>query len=163
MQWDFVTDIILYASFAVLAVFIVLGAIQLFQKKSLKKVDRALTAMFPPLVIMTAIYFIFDKIWILNTRPNGSGEPSFPSSHAMAVATIFGMTALALPKYIKSKPLRITLYTIMLILLILVCIGRVASGMHWATDVACGLVFAFILVILYYLISKPSKKETKHE
>ena len=152
MNWDLITDIILYTSFAVLGVFAFLGLYQWIKRKSLKKVDRELLAVFPPLILMSATYFIFDKIFILNTRPDGSGKPSFPSSHVMTATTIFAIIALMLPKYIKSKPLRIILDLIMATLLVLLPIGRVATGKHWTSDVIAGLIFAAIFIVIYYLI-----------
>lgn len=152
MEWAKVTDIILVTAFLVLAVFAGLGVYQLATRKSLKKVDRELLAFIPPLLIMAAIYIIFDKFIILSVRPDGSGEPSFPSTHAMVVATIFFMVALALPRYVRQKPLRIVLDIVMLVLIILVSIGRVAANKHWPSDVVCGLVFAAVLAGIYYLL-----------
>lgn len=158
MQWPKITDIILIASIAVLGVFAILALCQWIQRKSLKKVDKPLLAMLVPLILMAATYFIFDKFLILNTRPNGSGEPSFPSTHTMVVATIFFCVVLILPRYIKSKAAYIILDILILILLILVCIGRVAANMHWVSDVIGGLAFAAIFTAIYYLIIRRSKK-----
>ncbi len=157
MQWDKITDIILIASFGVLAVLGVLGLYQLITRKSLKKVDRALLAMFVPLVLMVTVYFIFDKVWVVNTRPNGSGEASFPSTHTMIVATIFLCAIFALPKYIKNKAIYIVMDVIMVGLIIFTSLGRVLSNMHWPTDVAAGLGFAVAFAVIYYLISKERK------
>ena len=157
MQWAKITDIILLTSFIILFVFVVLGLCQLFSRKSLKKVDRSLLAMPVPLTLMAITYFVFDKFFILNTRPNGSGEPSFPSTHTMVVATIFFCVAIILPRYIKSKSAYITLDILMLALLVLVCIGRVAANMHWISDVAGGLIFAAIFAAIYYLIIRRKK------
>ena len=152
MNWDLASDIILYASFAVLAVFAILGLVQLISRKSLKKVDQPLLAMFVPLILMAVTYIIFDKFIVLNTRPDGSGEPSFPSTHAMVVATIFALATLALPRYIKSKAALITLDLLMLALTILVSVGRVLANQHWLSDVLGGLGFAAIFTLVYYLI-----------
>ena len=154
MNWGKITDIILIASIAVLAVFALLGLIELIRRKSIKKVDKSLLAMIPPLILMSATYFIFDKIWILNTRPDGSGEPSFPSTHTMIVATIFLMTIIALPKYIKNKPLRIILDIVMLSFIAVVPVGRVLANKHWVSDVVAGLIFAAIFAVVYYLITR---------
>ncbi len=163
MQWEKVTDIILIASFAVLGVLALLGLYQLITRKSLKKVDRKLLAFIPTMAIMAVIYFIFDKIWIVSTRPDGSGEPSFPSTHTMAVATIFFCAMLALPKYVKNKPLRIVLDLIMLALISLVATGRVLANKHWPMDVICGLVFALVLAGLYSLFAKNLKKKEQED
>lgn len=162
MQWEKITDIILIAALALLGVFAILGLTEWIRRKSLKKVDRELLAMLPSLVLMAATYFIFDKLLILNTRPNGSGEPSFPSSHTMATTTIFLMAIIALPKYVKNQPLRIVLDVVMLILIALVSVGRVAANMHWASDVIAALIFSVIFAALYLLILKLKKKEPNH-
>ncbi len=157
MNWDLATDIILYAALGLFGVFAALGLCQLIARKSLKKVDRELTMMLPPLVLMVAIYIIIDYFLILGTAPNNPTKPSFPSTHMMVVTTIFALTALALPRYVKPKPLRITLYIIMTILLILTGFGRIVSENHTPTDVAAGLVFGIILGTIYYLMKKEQK------
>lgn len=157
MQWSKITDIILIASIAVLGVFAILGFCQLVRRKSLKKVDKPLLAMLIPLVLMAITYFIFEKFLVLNTRPNGSGEPSFPSTHTMVVATIFLLTAIILPNYIKSKTARVIMDIVMLLFIILVSVGRVLANMHWVSDVVGGLIFAAIFAVIYYLILRRVK------
>ena len=152
MQWSKITNIILISALAILAVFAILGFYQWISHKSIKKVDKPLLAMFVPLILMAATYFIFDKLLVLNTRPNGSGEASFPSTHTMVVATIFFCVAIILPRYVKSRSFRIIIDVIMLALLILVSVGRVLANMHWISDVVGGLIFAAIFATIYYLI-----------
>ena len=112
-----------------------------------------------PLALMVITYFIFDKLLIVSVRPNGSGESSFPSTHSMVVATIFFMVTIILPKYVKSKKLRIVLELLMFIGISLTCTGRVLANLHWPLDVIGALVFAFIFTEIYYQIIK--KKKTK--
>lgn len=157
MQWKLITDVILISAFATFAVFVMIGICQLFKRKSLRKVDRELLWAILPLALMTITYVVFDKFWVLNVRPDGSGEPSFPSTHAMVVATIFLMAAIILPKYVKSKSACAVLDLMMLLLLFLVCVGRVFAGMHWISDVLGGLGFALIFVTIYYLIIRRKK------
>ena len=157
MQWELITNIILLTSFAIFTVFGILGLCQWHKSKSLKKVDKELLLAIIPFSLMLVTYVIFDKFFILNTRPNGSGEPSFPSTHTMVVATIFFITAIILPKYIKSKTACAILDSMMLILLILVCVGRVLANMHWVSDVIGGLIFAVIFTTIYYLIIRRYK------
>ena len=159
MQWDIATNIILVASLAALAIFAFLALIQWIQRKSLKKVDRPLLLMLVPLLLMVITYFIFDKFLILNTRPDGSGEPSFPSTHVMVVATIFYLIAIILPNYVKSKTACVLLDVLMFILIILVSIGRVFANKHWISDVVGALIFAAIFALIYYL----TLRRTKHE
>lgn len=157
MNWDKATDIILYAAIAVLVVFAGIGLYQWITRKSLKKVDQNLLAMLVPLALMAVVYVVFDKFLPLNYRPDGSGEPSFPSTHAMVVATIFAIVAINLKKYIKSKSLRVVLYILMLALTATVSAGRVLANKHWTSDVIAGLIFAAIFTIIYYLIIRRTK------
>lgn len=157
MDWDKATDIILYASFAILGVFIILAFAQLIKRKSFKKVDKPLLMMPIPLILMAITYVIFDKFLVLNTRPNGSGEASFPSTHVMVVGTIFLLVALALPRYIKSKATCAILDIIMLTLFAITAYGRIAANMHWLSDVIAGAVFAAVFGLIYYLIIRKPK------
>lgn len=154
LRWELITDIILLVSLFMLVVLGILGLTQWISRKSLKKVDPELTLALVPLVLMAIIYFVFDKLIVLNVRPNGSGEASFPSTHVMVVATIFMLSAIILPKYIKSKTACIIFDIIMFAMIILVCVGRVLANMHWVSDVIGGLVFAAIFSVVYYLILK---------
>ncbi len=155
MQWDEATNIILIAALMVLAVFAGLGLYQWISRKSIKKVDKRLLFVPVPLVIMAIVYIIFDKFFILNLRPDGSGEPSFPSTHVMVVSTIFFLTIINLKSYVHSKLIRVILIILMLGLIVLVCVGRVLANKHWPSDVLGGLAFAFIFAeIYYYLVRK---------
>ncbi len=162
MNWDLITDAILLFALAVLAVFACLGLYQWISRKSLKKVDRPLLWMLLPLTLMTITYLVFDHLLIWNTRPNGSGEPSFPSSHVMAVTTIFLLVALILPRYVKTRAAYFALDISMLCLIILICVGRVLANMHWISDVIGALVFSAIFAIIYYLTAIRSNHHAKH-
>ena len=159
MQWEKVSDISLITSLIVLAVFAGLGLYQWITRKSLKKVDHPLLAMIVPLVLMVAVYIIFGRFIILATRPNGSGESSFPSTHTMIVTTIFFMVMIALPRYVHSKALRIILDFVMLMLISLTAAGRVFSNMHHLTDVLGALGFSIVFTGIYYLISKEDTED----
>lgn len=163
MPWELITNIILIAAFAVLAVFAVVGLVQLIIRKaptdrvptpgrSLRKVDPQILFMPIPLALAAVAYFLFDKLIILNTRPIDPDDPSFPSSHVMFAATIFFTTMFALPRYIKNKPFRIILDILMAALVLITAIGRVAARLHWLSDVAAGAIFAGIFALVYYII-----------
>ena len=157
MYWNRLSDIILFSSFAALAVFALLGFYQLISKKSLKKVDKPLLAFFIPLILAVLTYFIFVKVFILNTRPDGSGEASFPSTHVMFAATIFFCIIALLPCYLKSKSARLVLDILMLALTILLSFARVLANKHWTSDVVAALIFALIFSVIYYLIIRRKK------
>ncbi len=159
MQWELFTNIILILSFIVLGIFGILGIYQWITRGSFMKIDRNIRWMALPLVLMVITYFVFDKLIILSTRPNGSGEPSFPSTHAMVVTTIFFVVIITLPKYIKSKIACTVLDIIMLVLIALTCSGRVWCGMHWPIDVFGAICFAIIFSELYLIAIKVKRKK----
>ncbi|MBR3056166.1 phosphatase PAP2 family protein [Candidatus Saccharibacteria bacterium] len=161
MQWDLITNIILIASIITLGVFVVLGLYQWITRGKISKVDPQLLWLPLPLILMVITYFLFDKVFILNTRPDGSGEPSFPSSHVMVVTTIFFLITLILPHYVKNKTLCLILELIMVVLIGLTCTGRILANKHWWSDVLGGVIFAFIFSEIYYLIIKSNKKSPK--
>ncbi|MBR2589152.1 phosphatase PAP2 family protein [Candidatus Saccharibacteria bacterium] len=152
MDWNKITNIILVIAFLVLLIFVILGLYQWISRKSLKKVDKPLLFMPIPLALMAIVYFVFDKLIVVNTRPNGSGEPSFPSTHTMVTATIFFCVAVILPKYVKNKIFLTVIYLLMLVLIAGVSVGRVLANMHWVTDVVAGLLFALGFAGIYWLI-----------
>ena len=159
MEWNTITNIILITSFIVLGIFVLLAIYEWITRKSFMKIDRELRWMPVPLALMAAVYFIFDKVFILNVRPDGSGEPSFPSTHVMVVATIFFLVTMILPKYIKSKVARAVLEIMMIALISLTCSGRVLANKHWVSDVIAALVFAFIFTMIYHVILRVTRKK----
>ena len=159
MEWNLITNIILITSFIVLGIFVLLTIYEWFTRKSFMKIDRELRWMPVPLALMAATYFIFDKVFILNFRPDGSGEPSFPSTHVMVVATIFFLVTMILPKYIKSKVARAILEIMMVALISLTCSGRVLANKHWISDILAALVFAFLFTMVYHIILKLTRKQ----
>ena len=152
MKWDLITNIILIAAIIVLGLFVCLGLYQWITRKSFKKIDPELRWATVPIALMGITYLVFDHIFIWNTRPDGSGEPSFPSSHVMLVATTFFLTAIILSKYVEKQSHRIFIDLMMLALLVLVCIGRVLANKHWISDVEGALIFSLIFATIYCLI-----------
>ena len=161
MTWELLTNIILIIAFIVVGIFAVLGICQWISRKSFKKIDKQIRWMPLPLALVALTYLIFDKLWILSTRPNGSGEPSFPSTHTLVVATVFFIVTIILPKYVKSKVVRIILEILMVVAIALTCTGRVVSNMHWPLDIVGALIFAFIYSEIYFQVIKKRKNKSK--
>ena len=162
MQWELITNIILILSIITLAIFVGLGVYQLITRKSVKKIDPELLWLPLPLILLAITYLIFE-ILPVNVRPNGSGESSFPSTHVMVVATIFFITMVILPHYVKNKTARIILNIVMVVLIGLTTVGRVYANMHWIIDVIGGIAFAFAFSEIYYFAYKKFKKaKRKH-
>ncbi|MBQ2623278.1 phosphatase PAP2 family protein [Candidatus Saccharibacteria bacterium] len=158
MQWETITNIILISALITVGFFAVLGLYQWVTRKSLKKVDPEILWMPLPLLLMTIVYFIFI-FFPVATRPNGSGESSFPSTHVMVVTTIYFMITIIIPKYIKSTAIQIALEFIIVIFISLTCTGRIMAELHSLWDVIGGIIFAFIFSEIYYLAYRKGKKK----
>lgn len=171
MEWDKITDIILITALVILGIFACLGLFQLITRRSLKKVDKQILWLIVPTLLMVAVWFLCDKIlptFIPNypTRPDGSGEPSFPSTHVMFVTTIFFCISAALPKYTKSKTAIFCMDMVMFILASLVATGRVLANKHSVFDVIGAVIFSFMFYEIYYALirrKKTQKEVAKHE
>ena len=164
MNWDKATDIMVYTAIAVFGIFVILGLYQWITRKSFSKIDKALVALIAPAILLVIIYFLFDHVFIWNTRPDGSGEPSFPSTHTMITATIFFCIAILLPRYIKQKSILIPLDLVMLAFVILVPVGRVIANKHWISDCIGAIIFSVVFAAIYYftvknLETKPSSRK----
>ena len=163
MQWDLITNIILVLSIITLAAFGAIGLYQWVTRKSIKKVDPELLWLPLPLALLAITYLIFE-IFPVNYRPEASGlsnESSFPSTHVMVVTTIFFITMIILPRYVKNKTSRTILNVIMVALIGLTTVGRVNANMHWVIDVIGGVAFAFAFSEIYYYAYKKFKKSRK--
>ncbi len=147
------TEYLGYFAFLVLAVFALLGLVQLIRRRSLWKVDLQILAMGGLFIVTLALYVFFEKV-VVNCRPiilpdETGPSPSFPSSHTVMVIVILGSAALALKKYVKSPALCALLrIACVLLILIMVCC-RFLSGCHWFTDILGGVLVSAAMLCLF--------------
>ena len=167
MEWIKITDIILAISILILGLCAIFGLIQWISRGSIKKIDKQILWLSLPAILLVITYLLFDKVLseafpdFMPTRPDGSGEPSFPSTHVMVVTTIFFCISAALPKYTKSKTVITILDILMFILASLTATGRIISGKHSYVDVIGAVVFSFVFYEIYYSCIHKKKKAKK--
>ncbi len=94
--------------------------------------------------------------------PFSHGEEgfSFPSGHAMVGLVFLLVIAYFISKEISSTGVKITLYTVAIILSILTGLSRIVEQAHYPSDVAAGYLLGysfFVLCIFLY------EKRPKHE
>ncbi len=154
--WYTVSEGVGYLALLVAFAFAMIGFIQFLKRKSVFKIDADIIAL-GGLYLLTVITYILFEIVIVNYRPvlvSGMLEASYPSSHTMLVITILGSAGIQIDKRIQNKPLKIFLKAVCIIAIVATVIGRVASGMHWITDVIGAVLLSAFLVMTYYSVVK---------
>ena len=129
----------------------VLGFSQLIRRRSLFRVDPdlLLLGVYYGLVIMA--YLIFEMIPI-NYRPILIGErleASYPSSTTLLVLSVMP-TLIFQMKHRSSKPSSLKAASLFAsVFSVFMVIGRLFSGVHWATDIIASVLLSTGLYMLY--------------
>ena len=135
--------------------FAVLGLVQWVGRKSLFKVDQSILALGGFYIIVLAMY-IFFEIVVINYRPvliDGYLEASYPSSTTMLVMCVMPTAMMQLHARIKSDVFRRCVLISIAAFTAFMVIGRLASGVHWLTDIIGGALASAGLVITYASVS----------
>ena len=93
------------------------------------------------------------KLMVKRDRPNilrvvEIGGYSFPSGHAMVSTVLYGLIAYIAYKFINKKWLRNSLVFINILVIILIGISRIYLGVHYFTDVFCGVLISVIFMVI---------------
>lgn len=127
------------------------GFIQLLKRKSLFKVDFDIIALGIYYVIVISVYLIFEMIPI-NYRPiliNGFMEASYPSSTTLLVLSVMPTLVFQANRRLKNAKIKRIIATITAIFTIFMVVGRLASGVHWLTDIIGSVFFSVGLFYIY--------------
>lgn len=148
-----ITKLLGYAVLLLAACFALWGAVQCVQRKSLKKVDRSLWLLAGLYAATAVLYVLFEKI-IVNYRPMllpGETAPaaSFPSTHTMLFCVILGSAAILAGRYIQAPQTRRLVQTVCVVLIAAGVILRLASGVHWFTDIVGGVLISGAMLFVF--------------
>lgn len=153
-----ITEILGIIPILIALMYAVIGLIQVIDRKSLK-VDKELIALGILYIIVILIYVFFEK-FIINYRPvliDGILEASYPSSHTLLSICICG-SALLINKYLfKNKKIYKYINIVSIISMVLIVLGRLLSGVHWASDIIGSIIISITLLKIletYYLSIK---------
>jgi len=113
------------------------------------------------LVIITTLNLIIKNI-VSRPRPTGfrlidETGYSFPSGHSMVSMAFYGFIIYLIYIYVKSKPLKVTLITILSLMIFLIGISRIYLGVHYASDVVQGFCISVAYLILVTNILSKNK------
>lgn len=109
------------------------------------------------LVIIT---FLNQALKIIVQRPrpteyriiNETGY-SFPSGHSMVSMAFYGLLIYLICKNVRNKYFKISLMTILALLIIMIGISRVYLGVHYTSDVCAGFLVSLSYLIIYINIA----------
>ena len=140
----------------------VLGLVQLIKRRSLRKVDADVLLLGVYYVLVIACYLIFEMIPI-NYRPvliEGRQEGSYPSSTTLLVLSVMPTLMFQENRRVSNAMIRKAVAVSVIAFSAFMVIGRLISGVHWATDIigsvllSAGLYMLYRSVVLYTYRSK---------
>ena len=147
-----VTDWLGLVPIAICMCFAVLGFIQLIRRKSLFKVDLDIILLGVYYILVISGYLIFEMIPI-NYRPipiDGIMEASYPSSTTLLVLSVMPTLILQIMRRCKTKNVITAVNIFAVSFSAFMVIGRLISGVHWATDIIGSVLLSFGLFLLYH-------------
>ena len=127
-----------------------IGLWQLIKRKNLFKVDTDLIYLGIYYVIVIFGYLFFEMCPI-NYRPiliEGILEASYPSSTTLLVLSVMPTLVLQANRRIENRYLKRIIYAFTIVFSAFMVIGRLASGVHWFTDIMGAV---FLSTGLFYL------------
>lgn len=149
-----ITDWLGLVPIAVAFGFAVFGLVQLIRRKSLHKVDHNLLVLGAFYTVVIAVYVFFETV-VINYRPTlieGYLEASYPSSTTMLVTCVMPTAVMQFNVRIKNGILKRWLSSAITVFIAFMVIGRLASGVHWFTDIVGGALLSIGLVLMYRVI-----------
>ena len=128
-----------------------LGFVQLVKRRSLLRVDTDIIILGVYYVIVIAFYLIFEMIPI-NYRPvliEGRLEASYPSSTTLLVLSVMPTLIFQVFRRARNPLIKKVTALFAIAFSVFMLIGRLISGVHWATDIVASVLLSAGLFMLY--------------
>ena len=129
----------------------VMGLVQLLRRRSLLRVDTDILLLGGYYVLVIAAYLIFEMIPI-NYRPiliEGRLEASYPSSTTLLVLSVMPTLQDQMERRCGRAGCRRLAGVAALLFSAFMVVGRLISGVHWATDILASVLLSGGLFMLY--------------
>lgn len=127
------------------------GLVQLIKRRSLRKVDPDILLLGVYYMLVIACYLIFEMIPI-NYRPvliEGRLEASYPSSTTLLVLSVMPTLIFQANRRTSNAMIRKAAGMFVIVFSAFMVIGRLISGVHWATDIIGSILLSAGLYMLY--------------
>ena len=147
--WYRISEIAGYLALAVIAVYGLVGLMQLIKRKSVLSVDRDILVLGCFYAAVGVFYVLFNKL-VINYRPvilDEGLEASYPSSHTMLGLCVF-LSAVMMENFGKNGGSRIYKNVLKGLAVVLV-VTRTLSGVHWITDIIGGAILSAALLSFF--------------
>ncbi len=113
--------------------------------------------------------YVYSNIKAIIQRPRPpieirlieAGNSSFPSGHSTMSMVTYGLLIYFVYKYVKNKPFKITLISLLSCLILLVGFSRVWVGVHFPTDVIGGFSLGICIICIFAIINEIKLPFTK--
>ncbi len=89
------------------------------------------------------------------------GGYSFPSGHSVTSVVVYGLLLYLIGKHCKNPALRKCLSAVCLIFALFIGPSRLYVGVHWFSDVVCGMLIGLMVMTIYILLLEKLEKK-KH-
>ena len=129
----------------------VLGLVQLIKRRSLLSVDPDILLLGIYYVLVIACYLIFEMIPV-NYRPvliEGRLEASYPSSTTLLVLSVMPTLWFQANRRVSNAMIRKAVAVFVVTFSVFMVLGRLISGVHWATDIIGSVLLSAGLFMLY--------------
>ena len=129
----------------------VLGLVQMIHRRSLLKVDSDILLLGAYYVVVILGYLLFEMMPI-NYRPiliGGNLEASYPSSTTLLVLSVMPTLKYQSDRRIAKPVTRKAIVVLVIVFSAFMVIGRLISGVHWATDIVGSVFLSFGLYMIY--------------
>ena len=140
--------------------FAMLGLTQWIRRKRLLQVDRSILALGGFYLAVIAVYVFFEMVAV-NYRPvliDGFLEASYPSSTTMLVLCVMPTAIMQFNARIRIRVIRKCVAFAIVAFTAFMVVGRLASGVHWLSDIIGGALVSLGLVMMYHAIGSPASK-----
>ena len=128
-----------------------LGLMQLIKRRSLLKVDPDILLLGAYYIVVIFGYLFFEMVPI-NYRPipiDGVMEASYPSSTTLLVLSVMPTLVFQIDRRASGPAARRLTKAFAILFSAFMVIGRLVSGVHWATDIAGSVLLSAGLFTVY--------------
>ena len=128
-----------------------LGLIQWIKRRSLLRVDPDILLLGIYYLAVIFGYLLFEMVPI-NYRPiliDGNLEASYPSSTTLLVLSVMPTLKFQADRRVKSAVLSKPITIFVIVFSAFMVIGRLLSGVHWATDIVGSVLLSSGLYMIY--------------